>query len=70
MCGSPRSLPRAPNCDMGPPHLGRGQEAASPVLAPLLYPHLPTHTIAPLPVPPPATLAFKALDVRDPEPLS
>lgn len=68
MCGSPRSLPRALSCDAGatvPGEVPGGSisRAGSSRLS-------PTHTPSPLPVPPPATLAFEALDVRDPEPFS
>lgn len=66
MCGSPRSLPRAPSCDQGPPSLERGLEA--PKLSPPCLPFLLSHC----PLQPTslhsATLAFKALDIRDPEP--
>lgn len=68
MCDSPQSLPRAPSCDSGAVALGEGPggsiAGAASALIPPLFSHRPFR-------PPPlyfATLAFKALDIRDPEP--
>lgn len=65
-CGSPRSPPRAPSCDA--PRPGRGPEAPSAEPASGL---LALRLCSVPSCPPPlssATLAFKALGIRDPDP--
>lgn len=55
-CGSPRSPPRAPSCDAGPGG-SVSRAGPSPCLSSVLSPGLL-----------PATLAFEAFCIRDPEP--
>lgn len=65
-CGSPQSPPRAPSCDA--PRPGRGPEAPSAEPASGL---LALRLCSAPSCPPPlssATLAFKALGIRDPDP--
>lgn len=64
-CGSPRSPPRVPSCDG--PRPGRGPEAPSAEPASGLL-ALRLCSVPACPPPLSATLAFKALGIRDPDP--